>query len=102
MRILRTVLTKPVSSSRAPTSSRNVVRGLAADTTERARISSPEASMTPTARPFSTTILPTGAPVRIATPAFSAAPAIAATTAPMPPTGIAWAPGAPAISPVSR
>ena len=57
MRILRTRLTKPVSSSRAPTSSRKVVRGLAADTTERARISSPEASTTPTARPFSTTIL---------------------------------------------
>ena len=42
----------------APTRSRKVVRGLIAETIVRARISSPFSSTTPTARPFSTMILP--------------------------------------------
>ena len=61
MRIFLTLRTKPVSISRVPTRSRTVVAGLIAETIVLARISSPLASTAPTARPFSTMILATGA-----------------------------------------
>ena len=60
-------------------------------------ISSPLASTTPTARPFSTMILPTGARSADGRRRPSWPPrAMAATTAPMPPCGSACAPALPA------
>ena len=58
------------------------------ETTARAAIFSPFAVTTPAARPFSTRISLTAAPVRISTPRAAQARAIACVIAPMPP--IAW------------
>ncbi len=68
----------------------------------RARISSPPARRTPTARSFSRIRLSTTAPVRTRTPAASADFAIAAATAPIPPFGSASAPRCPTASPAIR
>ena len=76
-----------------------VVRGCAPDTTSGARICSPLSSVTPVARPFSTSIERTGAPVRIVAPEASALRAIAIEIAPMPPRTWPHRPLTPSSSP---
>ena len=75
-------------------------RGSALDNTRLARISSPLASATPVARPFSTSTCATGASVRISAPAARAAAAIASLTEPLPPFANPHARNTPSISPM--
>ena len=84
-RYARSAAANRSGSSSCPTRSRKVVFGSAFESTRPARIRSPPASATPTARPCSTTIRSTGASVRTVAPASRAASAIASVTLPIPP-----------------
>ena len=77
-----------------------MTRGSALESTAPASISSPEASVTPVARPPRTSMRATSASVRISAPCARAAEAIARLTPPVPPRGMPQARKAPSISPM--
>ena len=96
----RTSSSNAGSSVPGSSSPRNVRCASSDDRIESARISSPDSSTTPIARPPLTMTLATGASVRISAPSARAALPIALLTPPVPPFGMPQARNAPSISPM--